>query len=331
MATAPTTALNDTTQSDLPALLGSWRRHLAAQRMSPATLDTYSASVRGLDRFLVEQAMTQVAAQIGREHVEAFITDLLERWKPATAHNRYRACRSFFGWLVDEGEVRENPMARMKPPRLPEETAPVLREADFRRLLEVCERDKTLSGRRDAAILQILIDTGARRGEVLGLTLEDVNLDEGLLRVIGKGSRTRHVPIGAQTVRSIDRYLRARVKHPMASSPSLWLSRKGVLHESGLAELSPRPRARGWPDDTAASPRFPPRLCPRHVGSGDAGDGPDGGRGLEESGHGRALRRVHAGRARHRRRSRAQSSRSPRRAQVDVRGPHCDKLRELRL
>ncbi len=104
--------------------------------MSPATLDTYSASVRGLDPFLGGQAMPQVAARIEREHVEAFITYLLERWKPATAHNRYRALRSFFGWLVEEGEVRENPMARMKPPRLPEEAAPVLRQGDFRRLLE---------------------------------------------------------------------------------------------------------------------------------------------------------------------------------------------------
>lgn len=205
--------------------------------MSPATLATYSASVRGLDRFLGEQAAPQLAVDIEREHVEAFITYLLERWKPATAHNRYRALRSFFGWLVDEGEVRENPMARMKPPRLPEEAAPVLREGDFRRLLEVCERDKTLAGRRDAAVLQVLIDTGARRGEVLGLTLEDVDLDQGLLRVVGKGSRTRHVPVGAQTVRSIDRYIRARAKHPMASSLSLWLGRKGVLRESGLAEL----------------------------------------------------------------------------------------------
>jgi len=105
--------------------------------MSPATLDTYSASVRGLDRFLGEQAMPPVATRIEREHVEAFITYLLERWKPATAHNRYRALRSFFGWLVEEGEVAQNPMARMKPPRLPEEFAPVLRESDFRRLLEV--------------------------------------------------------------------------------------------------------------------------------------------------------------------------------------------------
>lgn len=72
--------------SDLLTLLASWRRHLAAQRMSPATLATYSASVRGLDRFLCDQGMPQIAAEVRRGHVQGFITYLVERWKPATAH-----------------------------------------------------------------------------------------------------------------------------------------------------------------------------------------------------------------------------------------------------
>ena len=228
---------HDTAPFDLPPLLASWRRHLTAQRMSPATLATYSAAVRGVDAFLATEQMPRVASSIRREHVEAFITNLLERWKPATAHNRYRALRAFFGWLVEEGEIPESPMDRMRPPRLPEEPPPVLREGDFRRLLESCERDKTFAGRRDDAILRVLIDTGARRGEVLGLRLEDVDLDQGLLRVTGKGSRTRFVPVGALTVRSLDRYIRARSKDPAASSPQLWLSRRGVLRESGLADL----------------------------------------------------------------------------------------------
>jgi site-specific recombinase XerD len=237
MAISPTNAVHDTAPSDLQTLLASWRRHLAAQRMSPATLATYSAAVRGLDAFLAEQAMPRAIGSISREHVEAFITNILEHWKPATAHNRYRALRSFFGWVVEEGEVRVSPMERMKPPRLPEEPPPVLREGDFRKLLEVCGRDKSFAGRRDDAVLRVFIDTGARRGEILGLKLEDVDLDQGLMRVTGKGSRTRQVAIGTQTVRSLDRYLRARARHTAAKGPELWLSRKGVLRESGLAEL----------------------------------------------------------------------------------------------
>jgi site-specific recombinase XerD len=64
-----------------------------------------------------------------------------------------------------------------------------------------------------------------------------VDLDQGLLKVTGKGSRTRMVPVGAQTVRSIDRYLRARSKHADATRPDLWLGRRGVLRESGLGDL----------------------------------------------------------------------------------------------
>ena len=86
----------------------------------------------------------------------------------------------------------------MKPPRLPEEPPPVLREAELRALLAACERDKTFAGRRDEAVLRMFMDTGARRGEVLGLGVGDVDLDQGLLRVTGKGSRTRLVPIGAR-------------------------------------------------------------------------------------------------------------------------------------
>ncbi len=243
MVTTPIDSPDDTTSSELLTLLASWRRHLLAQRMSPATLSTYAAAVRALDTFPAAQGMPQAASSITREHVEAFITHLLAERAPATAHNRYRALRSFFGWLVEEGEISASPMARMKPPRLPEEPPRVLREAELRRLVEVCERDRTFQGRRDEAIMRIFIDTGVRRGELLGLTLDAVDLDEGLLRVTGKGDRTRFVALGASTVRSLDRYLRARAKASgAAESTELWLGRKGPLRESGLAEAV---RARG--------------------------------------------------------------------------------------
>ncbi len=128
-------------------------------------------------------------------------------------------------------------MERMKPPRLPEEPPPVLREAELRAILATCERDKSFAGRRDEAVLRIFMDTGARRGEVLSLGLADVDLEQGLLCVTGKGSRTRLVPIGALTVRAVDRYVRARAKHPGADLAVLWIGKKGRLTESGLGVL----------------------------------------------------------------------------------------------
>jgi site-specific recombinase XerD len=176
-------------------------------------------------------------ARLRREHVEAFMEALLARAKPATAHNRYRALRSFFAWLVEEGEVRESPMARMRPPRLPEEPPAVLRASELRAVVEACERDRSFVGRRDEAIILVFIDTGARRAEVLGLTRDALDLDGQTLRVTGKGSRTRLVSIGANTARALDRYLRARAKHANADLEALWLGRKGALRETGLADL----------------------------------------------------------------------------------------------
>lgn len=142
-------------------------------------------------------------------------------------------------YQAGRGELGDAGLAnRMKPPRLSEAPPPDLREPELRRLLEVCERDKTPGGRRDEAILRVFMDTGARRGEVLGLTLDDVDLDQGLLRVTGKGDRKREVAIGAHTVRALDRYLRSRAKSVDALRFSnLWLGRKGPLRASGLAEL----------------------------------------------------------------------------------------------
>ena len=143
MQATPTGAAHDTATDELGGLVDSWLRHLRAQRMSPATLSTYGTSARQLAAFLAAQGMPTTPAAITREHVEAFVSHLLTQWKPATAHNRYRALRTFFGWLVEEGEMRDSPMARMKPPRLPEEP-PAVRWGSCglsvrpNRLLSVC-------------------------------------------------------------------------------------------------------------------------------------------------------------------------------------------------
>jgi site-specific recombinase XerD len=256
MTAHPVTPAQDSTSpSEIASLLASWRLSLSARRSSPATIATYSSAVLLLRDYLAAQGMPTAVERIRREHVEAFLTDLLAHRAPATAHNRFRGCQAFFNWLLEEGEIRTSPMARMKPPRLPEAPVPVLRDAELLKLLEACARDKSFAGRRDEALLRVLMDTGVRRAEVLGLRLGDVNLDEGLLTVIGKGSRTRVVAVGANTALTLDRYLRARARYVderrkagRASAvedvgAELWLGRKGPLGATGLAELI-RSRAR---------------------------------------------------------------------------------------
>jgi len=196
-----------------------------------------------LAAFLANHGMPTELSEIRREHFESFIADQLDHFKATTAHNRYRGCQAFFRWAVDEGLVKESPMARTKPPRLPEEPPAILREPELRALLGVCEADKSFSGIRDAALVRIFLDTGARRAEISNLRYDpsdelvnDVDLDQALIRVLGKGRRERVVPIGNKAIRALDRYLRVRVKHQGNSQPWLWLGLKGRLTDSGIAQ-----------------------------------------------------------------------------------------------
>ena len=147
-----------------------------------------------------------------REHAEAFVTDLLTRHKSATAANRYRALQTFFRWLVEEGEVAASPMAKMKPPAIPEAPRDVLTEPQLARVLKACD-GKAFADRRNSALVRLLIDTGMRRAELAALKVEDVDFEHDVALVMGKGRRPRACPFGRKSSQALDRYLRLRAQH----------------------------------------------------------------------------------------------------------------------
>ena len=217
-------------------LLSSFARSLRARNLSERTEDTYTESVRQFTEFLVRQGMPTRIDSVTREHVESFIEELLGKWKPATANNRYRGLQSYFGWLVEEGEIKTSPMARMRPPRIPESPPDILDLEDLRKLLKACE-GQGFDERRDMAVVRILLDTGLRRSEMAGLSLEDVDLDHQTLRVIGKWGRARTVPYGRKAARDLDRYLRVRAQKPHGTSTKLWIGKSGPTTPSGIYQV----------------------------------------------------------------------------------------------
>ena len=220
----------------LASLLPGWARSLRATNRSPRTLETYVSAVNQLIAFLGEQGMPVAAAKLRREHAEAFIEDQLARCRPATASNRYRALQRFFAYLVEEGEIRESPMARMKPPLVPEEPVPVLGDDELRRLLAACD-GKGFEERRDTAIVRLFLDSGMRLSELANLRLEDLDLDQDVAFVVGKGRRRRACPFGNKTGQAIDRYLRMRAKHHAAGEPWLWVGKRGRMNDSGVYQM----------------------------------------------------------------------------------------------
>jgi site-specific recombinase XerD len=110
-------------------LARSFERYLRAGNKSPRTIETYLEAVRGFSAHLAATS-GRALDQARREDVEAWIGVLLARWKPATAHNRYRGLHAFYRWLEEEDDL-PNPMAKMKPPAVPDQPIPVLTGRSF--------------------------------------------------------------------------------------------------------------------------------------------------------------------------------------------------------
>ena len=232
LATAPTgPAIGDLTE-----LATSFRRSLRAQNKSPRTVQGYLEGVDLFAAFLRREGMPTVVAHIRREHVEAFIAEQLVQHKPSTAQTRYRSLQQLFRWLLDEGETRASPMANMKPPAIPETPPPVLSQEQIAKLLKACD-GRTFADRRDTAIVRLFIDTGMRLAELATLRTQVLDLEQDVALVVGKGGRPRACPFGAKTAQALDRYLRLRAAHRMATRPQLWLGLGGPMTDSGIRQI----------------------------------------------------------------------------------------------
>jgi site-specific recombinase XerD len=225
---------------DIRTLLPDWARHLKAKNRSPQTISSYLRCGQNLTDWLVEQGMPTIVTAITRDHLEAFFGAMLDRLSPATTAKHYRSLQQFWKWLLDDGEITRSPMERMSPPAVPEQPVPILTDDELRRLLEVA-KGTDFEARRDTAILRVLIECGIRLGEISGLSVEDVDWDQDVLQVMGKGRRGRAAPFGARTADALRRYVRARAKHPKAkTTEALWIGRQGAMTPSGIAQMLER-------------------------------------------------------------------------------------------
>jgi site-specific recombinase XerD len=233
---------------DLSLLLPDWRTHLRARNIAPSTIQSYLVVGDNLLTWLRKAGMPTTASGITRDHLEAFLAALVDRVSPATVAKHYRSLQQLWRWLVEDGEIFRSPMERMRPPQVPEQPVDILTDNELRALLDTT-RGNTFEKRRDMAILRMLIDTGMRAGELVGLTLDDLDTEQRIALVMGKGRRARAVPYGAKTADALRRYLRARATHPQADSALLWLGKKGKVTDSGIRQILERRAAEAGVED----------------------------------------------------------------------------------
>jgi integrase/recombinase XerC len=215
------------------SLLRSFERHLRAQNRSERTVGNYLESARRVEVFL--EGRGKRLEEATQADLEDFLGDILRRRSANTAATRYKVMRVLYRWLEEEEELL-NPMARMKPPIIPERPIPIVPDDGLRRLLAACA-GKGFEARRDTAIIMLLLDTGARRAELADLHLAHVDLNLDVLLVLGKGRRERALPFGHKAGEALERYLRARARHKHAGLPWLWIGLRGRLTAYGVVMM----------------------------------------------------------------------------------------------
>ena len=232
----------------LEAEVGSFALHMAAEAKAPRTIRNYIEAVRW---FAAACVLTETGKrrwdEVDKADLRRWTVRLLGEYSTAYAGNQFRAVRRFLRWLAVE-EDRPDPVKGLRAPAVKVSLVPVFTSDELSALRRACQGGG-FADRRDAAVLAVFEATGIRLSELSGIRYcpddpgrGDLDLYGRAIRVVGKGGKPRIVTVSFEAARSLDRYLRARAKHPQAGRPELWLGAggRGPLTSAGIYQLVAR-------------------------------------------------------------------------------------------
>ena len=180
---------------------------------SPNTVEAYRNDLNQLAEF-AEAALAQRRAQplwdnFSRQDMLNYILNFKGRsYAVTTQVRKLAAAKSFFGFMQEEGHIRHNPTDNIDSPRVGKPLPDAISLSEVRRLLDEPAKLGTLEARRDRAMLELLYATGMRVSELTNLDVEDVDVREGSVRCLGKGSKERIIPIYPKLAQMVDDYVK---------------------------------------------------------------------------------------------------------------------------
>jgi site-specific recombinase XerD len=219
----------------LPDLQQSFLRELAAEHRSHNTVRLYGQAITFFSRWLEQQGREATLDELSRAAIREWLAVLAETHEPGTVKVRYRGLYRFCSWLVDEDELDANPMAKLSPPTLKMKPVPVISDDDLVALLKACN-GREFNDRRDEALIRLLLDCGVRISEACSLRVEDIDLNQAMALVKGKGDKIRPIYFSARTTRALDRYIRMRGRHRWVHLDALFLTQRGALSTDGARD-----------------------------------------------------------------------------------------------
>ena len=173
--------------------------------LSENTLSAYRNDLLGLSNWLSKATVNITEAR--RDHLLDYLSYRVQQGSmPRTSARLLSSIRRFYRYLVRQGAVQKDPSAQIEFPKLGRPLPETLTEEEVERLLNAPNTNKP-QGVRDRAMLEVLYACGLRVSELIGLTLGQVNLNHGVIRVTGKGSKERLIPFGEQANEWISRFV----------------------------------------------------------------------------------------------------------------------------
>ncbi|HZB22392.1 MAG TPA: tyrosine recombinase [Gaiellaceae bacterium] len=202
---------------------------LLAARRAPKTVDAYRRDLTHFARWLAAcVSETQAPARATTAQLEQYVAQLRADGRaPATVARRIAALRAFYRHLALLGTRVDNPAAELAPPRRPRKLPRTLSPGEVERLIDAA-KGTTPRALRDSAIVELLYGAGLRVSELVSLHRSSVELDERIVRCVGKGDKERVVPIGRPAVEALRRYVsRGRPHLDRRHRHELFLNAKG--------------------------------------------------------------------------------------------------------
>ena len=197
--------------------------HLKTERnYSPHTISHYQRDLRFLVNFLGER---KVDRSLAREYLLALEK---KRYSRRSIARKLSSARSFFRFLVREKNMNQNPFENLLTPKLPKKLPNFLYPEELKALLDAQKLDFPL-GLRDRAILEVIYGTGLRVAEIIRMNVNDVDFDEGEIKVLGKGSKERIVLFGSHAKSALHNYMKEGRPKLISSKkmPAVFINRRG--------------------------------------------------------------------------------------------------------
>jgi integrase/recombinase XerC len=203
--------------------VASWLRAARVERdLSPHTIDAYSRDAKQLVGWLARRGISGLGA-VDRRALRRWIAWLAERgYARRSIARKASTARALMVWAAEQGLIVANPALDLAVPKLGRALPRVLKQVEASALCEVPPLDDP-RGTRDRAVLELLYGSGLRVSELCGLDVDDVDLDAGTVRVVGKGRKERRVPMTDPSRRAVRLYLesgRSRLLASRLESPS---------------------------------------------------------------------------------------------------------------